>query len=66
MTNPGQKQCLPELLVNVSSVGHEDRREKHITTDGGHLALEGVTFFVPHLFLISHAGQESLVQVNLT
>ena len=49
MTYPRQKQCLSELLVNVFSVGHEDRREKHITTDGGHLALEGVTFSFSHL-----------------
>ena len=37
MICPWQKQCVPEVLVKGSSVGHENRHEKQVTTDSGHL-----------------------------
>ena len=66
MIYPRQKLCLPELLVKASSVGHEGRHEKHVTTDGGYLAIEGVTFFDQPLLLLSQASKESLALINVT
>ena len=66
MIYPRQKLCLPELLVKVSSIGHEGKHEKHVTTDGGYLNIEGVAFFDQPLLLLSQASKESLALINMT
>ncbi len=66
MIYPRQILCLTELLVKASSVGHEGRHEKHVITDGGYLAIEGVAFFDQPLLLLSQASKESLALINVT
>ena len=62
---PRGEQVLTEVLVKVTSVGHECRGQHYVTTDGTHLTLECLTAGLPSLLLISQAGQESLATLNL-
>ena len=54
------------MLVKVSSVNHEGRHEKHVTTDDVYLAIEGVAFFDQPLLLLSQASKESLALIDMT
>lgn len=62
---PGQEEGVAELLVEVSSVGHEGRGEQDISSDGGHLALEGLAAWLPPGTLTAKTGQEGLAALHL-
>lgn len=66
MGAPRGEENLPELLVEVASVGHEGGRQKDVSADGGHLGFECFAANIPSLSLVAEAQQESLATVHLT
>lgn len=47
VVRPSSEQVLPHLLFKVASIGDECGREQAVSSDGGHLVLEGLTGLLP-------------------
>lgn len=47
MVRPSGEQVLPHLLFEVTSIGNERCREQTVSSDGGHLVLEGFAGLLP-------------------
>lgn len=48
---PGGEEVLSHLLIKITSIRNEGSREKTVTSDGGHLILEGLAGLFPTLTL---------------
>ena len=62
---PWGEQGVTELLVKVTSVGHECWCKHDVTTDSAHLTLECLAASLPAFLLISKAAQKGLATLNL-
>lgn len=47
VVRPRSEQVLSHLLLKVASIGNESCREQTVSSDGGHLVLEGLTGLLP-------------------
>lgn len=47
VVRPRREQVLPHLLFKVAGIGNESCREQAVSSDGGHLVLEGLTGLLP-------------------
>lgn len=47
VVRPSGEQVLPHLLFKVAGVGDESCREQTVSSDGGHLVLEGLAGLLP-------------------
>lgn len=65
MVGPGGEQVLAHLLVKVTRIGDERRRQEAVPSDGGHLVFESLTCFFPSFTFSRQTLQKSSAPVYL-